>query len=232
MFEYQKALLSVGGTAEEFDQGLQLLTIGGWEVISFESLGQIKSFTWGYSVFMRREVPTISGHPLGSDADNEYHRATGEQVPKLRPFITSHSGGGEGELYVKVKVKTMDELHTAHDVVMNVFDPGLMQRVAAKAGVDLGGSLLPPLTEELTDGRIVQLRELQGLGKLSNSKLVLDVDKALAELQQRRAEPTSFVWTLEMYQVFEKIDVTRWGWPNMEQLINLWRALHKAAGYK
>lgn len=86
---------------------------------------------------------TLSGFKLGSEADNEHHRATGEQVPKLRPFITSHSGGANGELYVKVKVKTIDELHQAHDIVMQAFDPDLMRRVAAKAGVDLGGNPLP-----------------------------------------------------------------------------------------
>lgn len=60
---------------------------------------------------------------------------------QLKPFITSHSGGEEG-YYVKIKVSSLEELHKAHDVVMNAFDPDLMERVARKAGVDLGGNKL------------------------------------------------------------------------------------------
>lgn len=66
---------------------------------------------------------------------------------QIKPFITSHSGGDDG-YYVKVRVSSLDELHEAHRVVMDAFDPGLMERVARKAGVDLGGNKIKESGDE------------------------------------------------------------------------------------
>lgn len=46
------------------------------------------------------------------------------------PFITSTSG--IGELYVTVKVHSMDELHAAHDLVLDAFKRVIVERADAR----------------------------------------------------------------------------------------------------